>query len=364
VIDDFTDNSLAVLKGYTGKDSRIRIIAKERGSLSQARNEGLKYAQAPYIGFIDSDDYIAPKMFEKLYTAMIENDVDMAHCGTKTVYSASISDKFKNGDKKFYKIKYNGAVTPNENLFDGVDVNVWNKLYKKELIEKYNLSFPDTYCCEDACFSWRYMSICKKIYYMPQRCYYYVRRNSSLMELSFNKQLRLHVLDHLKVAELFYQFLVTHNLFEPHKYGFWNGYAAMARCVYTYAAPEIIDQRAILLIKEFLRDKNISYFDEEKYDIIFNNKFMPIIPRLNTVCYETFDDALQNKKALFIRVFKSCLVFPWYIYRIYRIVYHYPARKRTLPLVIKAYLFMPYFALKILVILQGRSYYIRRFLRK
>jgi glycosyltransferase involved in cell wall biosynthesis len=355
---------LDILKDYARKHPRIRIITKENGTLSQARNEGLKYAQAPYIGFIDSDDYIAPEMFERLYTAMVESNADMVHCGTKVIYATSIPYNFRRGDKKFYRIKYEGVVIPDKNLFGYVDVNVWNKLYKKELIEKYNIFFPDSYCCEDAYFSWCYMSICKKIYYIRQRYYYYVRRSGSLMELTFNKQLGLHVLDHLKVAELFYQFLVTHDLFEYHKYGFWNGYITMVHCSYLYAAtPEIIDRYATLMIKEFLRGKDISYLTEEKYNILFNNNFMSIRQKLNIIhqepnmAHETFHDQFQNKKAFFRKVLKSCFLFPWYIYKISRIIYHNPVQDRTMPLFIKAYLFIPYFVLKILAALQGENDY-------
>ena len=75
VDDGSKDESLSMLNSFVAKDSRIKVISKENGGSSSARNAGLKVATGKYIGFIDADDYIEPDMYENLVTAL-ENDFD------------------------------------------------------------------------------------------------------------------------------------------------------------------------------------------------------------------------------------------------------------------------------------------------
>ena len=67
VDDGSTDSSLEILTAYAGKDARIRVIHKENGGLVSARKAGIKAARGTYIGYVDSDDWIEPRMYERLY---------------------------------------------------------------------------------------------------------------------------------------------------------------------------------------------------------------------------------------------------------------------------------------------------------
>ena len=71
VDDGSPDGSGAICDDYAAKDSRITVIHKKNGGLSDARNAGLVAACGSYIGFVDSDDYIAVDMYEKLYKAIV-----------------------------------------------------------------------------------------------------------------------------------------------------------------------------------------------------------------------------------------------------------------------------------------------------
>ena len=79
VNDGSTDNSLSILKEYQKKDSRIIIVNKENGGLPSARNAGLDRAEGKYVGFVDSDDYIEPNMFQKLYDTAESEKVGGCH---------------------------------------------------------------------------------------------------------------------------------------------------------------------------------------------------------------------------------------------------------------------------------------------
>ena len=67
VNDGSMDNSLAILKEFASKDSRIRIIDNQHQGVAKTRNTGIEQSTGEYIGFVDSDDYIDIDFFEKLY---------------------------------------------------------------------------------------------------------------------------------------------------------------------------------------------------------------------------------------------------------------------------------------------------------
>ena len=80
VNDGSTDNSRKILEEYKNKDSRIKIIDKENGGLSSARNAGIKTAEGEFLSFIDSDDWIDKTMLEKLYKNITGLNSDISIC--------------------------------------------------------------------------------------------------------------------------------------------------------------------------------------------------------------------------------------------------------------------------------------------
>ena len=82
LVDDGSPDNCGVLcDEWVQKDSRIKVVHKENGGLSSARNAGVAVATGAYVGFVDSDDYIHPQMYEKLYEALVENGADISICG-------------------------------------------------------------------------------------------------------------------------------------------------------------------------------------------------------------------------------------------------------------------------------------------
>lgn len=69
---------------WSKRDPRIKVIHKQNGGLSDARNEGLKISTGEFIGFVDSDDWIAPEMYERLLNAIIADQSDIAQCNVNT----------------------------------------------------------------------------------------------------------------------------------------------------------------------------------------------------------------------------------------------------------------------------------------
>lgn len=86
VDDGSTDNSGAICDEYAEKDSRIRAIHKENQGVSMARNLGLELARGEYVGFVDSDDWVAPEMFGEMYRSARETGADIVMCDAVTVF--------------------------------------------------------------------------------------------------------------------------------------------------------------------------------------------------------------------------------------------------------------------------------------
>ena len=84
VVDDGSrDYTGEILDNYAKKDRRIKVIHKENGGVSSARNKGIEAAEGDYIGFIDGDDLIEPGMYKTLVDLLEEENADIAHCGRK-----------------------------------------------------------------------------------------------------------------------------------------------------------------------------------------------------------------------------------------------------------------------------------------
>lgn len=128
VDDGSIDNSSKICDKFCKQDKRIKVIHKENGGVSSARNAGLDIAEGDYISFIDSDDYIEVDMFKKLIQIMIENNADIAQCNFKVV--CKNEKMIKN---KIYKdVKVGDRYVALNEIIDVPFSNVvWNKIYKK-----------------------------------------------------------------------------------------------------------------------------------------------------------------------------------------------------------------------------------------
>ncbi len=149
VDDGSTDGSGALCDAWGQRDSRIKVIHKEKGGVSSARNEGLKSAAGDYIAFVDSDDWIEPEMLENLASAM--DNADMACCGFWTYPMDSIDFPVAKGTQPASPC---GTLQAAMLIYerDGYFTSVWNKLYRRKALkkdEKLILMDPDLCWGED-----------------------------------------------------------------------------------------------------------------------------------------------------------------------------------------------------------------------
>lgn len=186
VDDGSPDNCPAICDEYAKQDDRVVVVHKKNGGLSDARNAGLDIAKGEYIGFVDSDDYISPIMYETLMNRIISDQSDLAICQYTYVDDSGKIIKKEKTDKVISKKSY----SPKEFILElfiphGVDyVVAWSKLYKKEIFNI--LRFPIGKQHEDEFIIHSVVAQCKKISCVEDELYYYRQREGSIMTEEFN----------------------------------------------------------------------------------------------------------------------------------------------------------------------------------
>lgn len=163
---------------WAGKDSRIQVIHKPNGGLSDARNAGLKIATGVYVAFIDSDDYIHPQFIESLHFIMKQQSADVVACGYKQVAEDSIVELKADICCEDIRIKQISEVTQ-----AAVGVTAWCKLYKKTLFDK--IQFPVGKIHEDVGIWWELVYYAEKIVAIPEELYFYCENPASIMRKAY-----------------------------------------------------------------------------------------------------------------------------------------------------------------------------------
>lgn len=193
LIDDgSTDRSGMICEQWAKQDVRFRVVHTENGGISQARNTGLSIATGKYVSFIDSDDFVAEDMLEKLYVALTENNADISICNFYRVdeYGNLIFDNDQYLPIKTEVISGVDAITYMQFGKGGGCYDLpWNKLYKRSLFS--DVQFPLGKYCEDGFISHRLLGKCSRIACIQDVCYYYMQRNGSIMH-SDNPLVYLH----------------------------------------------------------------------------------------------------------------------------------------------------------------------------
>lgn len=184
VDDGSTDKSGILCDEWALKDNRIRVIHKNNGGLSDARNVGLEMAKGEYITFIDSDDYVLPTFIEYLYDLISINNADMSVCQLISVdENNNILSKGGNSIDKVVKGNYNCM----KEYLSGtaIDTVAWRKLYKKDLF-KSGIRYPVGKYHEDVWTTYRLISQCNTIAIGSKALYAYRQRNGSIVNSSFS----------------------------------------------------------------------------------------------------------------------------------------------------------------------------------
>lgn len=181
VNDGSTDNSGKLCDELAKKDERIRVIHKENGGLSDARNRGIDESESDLVGFIDSDDYIDSDMYEVLLKNLNDTDADLSMCALYDVYNNTPEVQVTN--KETWELSSEQAI---KMVMEAkiLSVTAVNKLYRKSLFT--DLKFEVGKIAEDAFIMIKLLDKCEKIVATNEKKYYYVHRENSITTQKFS----------------------------------------------------------------------------------------------------------------------------------------------------------------------------------
>lgn len=182
VDDGSPDNSPKICDYYATKDSRIKVIHQQNGGLSNARNVGINAAQGEYICFIDSDDFVSPDMFDKMYNLSETHNLDIASCGySKVDLNGNIIslNPHPYSDLILSKPEINKMLESAHKT--QVIWYVWRNMYKKRIILENNIFFNEELkFAEDSIFNLYSFAYAKRIGVLEDLLYFYRDAPNSL----------------------------------------------------------------------------------------------------------------------------------------------------------------------------------------
>ena len=172
-----SDDSLKLCQAYAALDSRIRVMHLDVGDLSTARNRGVAEATSEYVAFLDSDDSIAPDMYETLYGFAVENKLDL-------VYSNHVHVFDDKPPKYHYKETGKSYVlTPKEllmmNFAHKVPLNSCTMIVKRKFFD--TMQFPEFKYYEDRAFTYLLIAASERVGYIDKAFYLYYQRKGSIV---------------------------------------------------------------------------------------------------------------------------------------------------------------------------------------
>ena len=184
LIDDgSTDGSAEICDKFASLDSRVKVYHQEYKGVSNARNQGLSMAGGGYIAFLDSDDEAKPNYISKLYSLLLEHDLDIAQCCLIRVKNGVEQNRLE--------------VTNNVQIYNGIDIQMkifernryfymtlCGKLFKKELFD--GLKFPEGRINEDESLIYLLDYRAKKIGVIDDYLYLYHYNSQSITEKKYN----------------------------------------------------------------------------------------------------------------------------------------------------------------------------------
>lgn len=193
VVDDGSaDGTGAICDEFAARDGRVRVLHLENCGVGAARNRGFDCATGELIGFVDSDDWAEPDMFETLCNVLVDNDVDISICSY--FRERKSGTKPQSDDGKVFSLTSKQALS--ELITDKTYKNyLWNKLFRRSLFD--GIRFPENTHYEDVAVVYRLFAKAQAFKCVNRPLYHHVYRTGSIVRPCFYD------------AESFFQFFLV-----------------------------------------------------------------------------------------------------------------------------------------------------------
>lgn len=289
VNDGSTDTSLEICNEYAEKNDKIKIVNKKNGGLSDARNVGLEHATGKYIMFVDSDDYLALNSCEVLYNAI--KDTEFEYVTANFAFTNNDGTPWK---KPMFSDKFQNTlldIGDYKKSFYLVNSTVWNKIFRKEFIDKNDLKFEVGLLAEDAVFTTQAFLKAKTTYYIKDIVYYYRQRETKKENASISFNCSVEYFTKVNQAyKIIYENFKKHN-----EINFYRYYYAKSTAYILY---KFID--SVLLSDEEKIEvlKSMKWFFELKVEIDAPHTSKSIDIITDAIIKEEYEEVLKYCKIL------------------------------------------------------------------
>lgn len=282
---------------YASKDARVLVLKDVKKGLGGARNAGLLMAKGKYILFVDSDDYIAPETLKEA-VSKFSSSVDIVIFGANVVVEKGA--KVQKGLLKYLAIKEAGLKEVSQDLIFTTNVYSWNKLWRKDLIDKFNIRYPECLQYEDFPFFYAYMCCAQKVYFIDEKFYNYIQRKDSGMAVTFCGKMEF-IKQHIDALVFLYNQLQSSGVYDSVYFSKIVSiilYAGMRYCRQKEDKREYLKYAHELLIKlpiQFELNSSLIALKKKDFDKIINKIDREEKKGIFVVRYTT-----NNKKKIYL----------------------------------------------------------------
>lgn len=309
VNDGSTDGSLKILEKYAKKDHRLKIINKENGGAGSARNIGMDIAKGEYLGFVDSDDWIEPQMFETLYQNAKKYNVDISFCNIRIYdekqkkfiesdyYSHTRFLDYANKKLEFIDIKnelFNFSTAP------------WHRIYRKSYIQEKNIKFKQEKV-EDFYFFFDVFLNAKTFCFTPEHLFNYrIERKNSIMQSKDDAHITI-----IKGTAYAKKLLEEKNIYNELAKNFWDSMMKKLFWALRVTRKEYKEQ-----YYKLLRDLLIDNPNLIQEGLIEHNYIKRYSNCLEFEIYEEYIDSFENKNSKYKKLMYKIFNYRFFILKL------------------------------------------------
>jgi len=240
VDDGSTDGGGDLCDVLAAADSRVRVIHQENGGLSAARNAGLDVARAPLVLFCDSDDLLRPETCAVLSRAFAGNPcTDVVRCGVEVVRGDPKLCPAV-GESGFELPDGTSGTLPCERAFETVDASACNKMFRRDVIGRFGISFKPGIVHEDFGFTLKFCMVAREMALVEDRLYRYVLRGDGIM--GAKARTFAGARGYLEALDDAYRFLCANGLRRSRGEMFWRAYVKGFHCALADCPPADADR--------------------------------------------------------------------------------------------------------------------------